>query len=267
MTISIESPRPRRWSAALGTTLAIAAGLLVALAEQQRLLPLLQTTQTAQIAQVDFDQRVFAALSQPGFLERAMQAANQNREREKSHAWRTAIATEPALLDPRGPFTIAFGPAGAKRSALVFLDYNCPHCRHLEHELAKLRAREPDIRIIAMPIAVLRASSGTAALSVLAAARMGKGNALHEALLAQDGETSDTVVRLAAERVGLQWDALLRMRDSDEVKAEMARLATLAQRFAVQGTPAAYLSSGEIISGAASPDRFLAAWAVPPATQ
>ncbi|GIL41272.1 DsbA family protein [Roseiterribacter gracilis] len=256
-----ESPRPRRWSVALGTALALAAGLLVALAEQQRMLPAPTAAPTAQIAPAEFEQRVFAAMSQPGFIERAMQAANQGREREKSRTWRAALAAEPALLNPRGPFTLSFGPTETKRSALVFLDYNCPHCRHLEQDLTKLRARESDIRIIAMPVAVLRPSSSTAALSVLAAARMGKGTALHEALLAQDGEVTDAIVRLSADRIGLNWDELLRMRNSDEVKTEMARIAVLAQRFAVQGTPAAYLSSGEVISGAAGPDRFLAAWA------
>ena len=75
------------------------------------------------------------------------------------------------------------------------------------------------------------------------------------------GEANDAVLRDAAQRVGLDWDALLRARDSDEVKGEMARIASLAQRLGVQGTPASYLSSGEVIGGAAASDRFLAAWA------
>lgn len=259
MSVSTETPRPRRWSVALGTTLAILAGLLVALAEQQRL----AGPAPGPIAGAEFEQRVFTILSQPGFLERAMQAAKLGRERETQRSWRALLASEPALIEPRGPLTIAVGPAGARRSALVFLDYNCPHCRHLEHELATLRAAQPDIRIVALPVAMLRPSSGTAALTVLAAARLGHGAALHQAVLTQDGEANDAVLRDAAQRVGLDWDELLKARDSDEVKGEMARIAALAQRLGVQGTPASYLSSGEVIGGAAGSARFLAAWAQP----
>jgi protein-disulfide isomerase len=263
MSFSLDTPRPRRWSIALGSVLAVAAGFLVALAEQQRPLPQAAPAPVpaAQISPAEFEQRVFAALSQPGFFERAMQAANLGREREKSRVWRAALQSEPALLHPTGPFTIATGPIDAKRSALVFLDYNCPHCRHLEQDLARLRARESDVRIIALPVALLRPSSDTAARSVLAAARMGKGVALHEALLTLDGEANDDAVRAAASRVGLDWTALLQARDSDEVKSELARIAALAQRLLVQGTPASYLSSGEVIGGAAGAERFLAAWA------
>jgi 2-hydroxychromene-2-carboxylate isomerase len=261
MRLSIESSRPRRWSAALGTALAILAGLLVALAEQQRFVPEPTAAAPAPMASPDFEQRLFAALSRPGFLERAMQAATLGREREKSRSWRELLASEPAVLDARGPFTIALGPAAATRSALVFFDYNCPHCRRLDHELARLRAAQPDIRIVALPVAVLRPSSGTAAQTVLAAARLGKGATLHEAVLAQEGEANDAVLRDAAQRAGLDWDELLKLRDSDDVKREMARIASLAQRLGVQGTPASYLSSGEVIGGAAASDRFLAAWA------
>lgn len=259
MTGSITPPRPRRLSLLLGTSLAIAAGLLVALAEQeQRLLPL---ARPQQMTASEFEQRIFAALSQPGFLDRAMQAAGLAREREKARAWRDLLAAEPALLARSGPLTIASGPVRARRSALVFLDYNCPHCRRLEQELARLRARDPDIRIIAMPVALLRPSSGTAARSVVAAAGLGKGNALHAALLAREGDADDDAVREAAQSIGLDWAALLQARDGDEVTSELARIAALAKRLAVQGTPASYLSSGDVIGGAATADRFLAAWA------
>lgn len=259
MSIPMDAPRPRRWSIIIGTVLAIAAGALVAMAEQQRLVP--AARQAAPLMPAEFEQRVFAALSQPGFVERAMQAANLGRDRDKGRVWRTTLQREPALLHPTSPLTISAGNEHAARSALVFLDYNCPHCRHLEQELAKLLARDSDIRIISMPVAVLRPSSGTAALSVLAAARMGKGKQLHMALLAIDGEANDAAVRDAAQRVGIDWDTLRNARESDEVKQEMARIAALGQRLGMQGTPASYLSSGEIISGAAPGDRFLAAWA------
>jgi protein-disulfide isomerase len=238
-------------STTFGLALALVAGLLVALFEQQR--------RTAPPSDAAFDQHLFTVLSRPGFLERAMQAASQEREQERSRLWRAVLANDPALLDPHGPFTVAKGPAEATRRALVFIDYNCPHCRNFDRELERLQMQDPDIRIVVLPLALLRPSSGVAALSVLAAASLGQGAALHEALLRHEGEPTDDVVREEATRLGLSWDALLAARDG--AKNEMARVSALAQRLGVQGTPISFLSSGVVINGAARAERVRAGWA------
>ena len=77
-------------------------------------------------------------------------------------------------------------PAGAVRgdvTVVEYFDYNCPGCRHLEPELRKLIAADPKVRVIRKDWPVFGEASEYAAYCSYAAARQGKYEAAHDALI------------------------------------------------------------------------------------
>jgi protein-disulfide isomerase len=206
-------------------------------------------------ADPDFERRVVAVLSMPGVLDRAMAASQQATARGRQTAWRRLVAREPQLV-AAAPGLPALGNPQAAVRGIVFVDYNCGHCRNLHRSLQQLVERSPQIGVAILPLALLRPSSAIAALSVLAAAVQGRQSQLHDQLLQQTGEPDEAAIRRAAVQAGLDPDRLQRDAGSDAIRGELARLAALARRLDVTATPTGLFGNGVRIEGAASVERL-----------
>lgn len=102
--------------------------------------------------------------------------ANAQSTRELQPSMLQAILTGP-LPTP---------PAGAARGDITvveYFDYACPVCRHLEPELRKLLASDVKVRIIRKDWPVFGEASEYAAYCSYAAAREGRYQAAHDALI------------------------------------------------------------------------------------
>jgi len=90
------------------------------------------------------------------------------------------------------------GNAQGDVTVVEYFDYDCPVCRHLEPELRKLVANDPKIRVVRKDWPVFGDASEYAAYCSFAAAREGKYEAAHDALILshQDLDSKEDVRRV-----------------------------------------------------------------------
>jgi protein-disulfide isomerase len=141
----------------------------------------------------------------------------------------------------------AFADRGAGPIRIIeFADYSCPACRAL-HPIWVAYARDnPDVRIsvVEYPIygrTIVSRATGNRTLNAsriaIAAGAQGNQLAFHDALMRIPGRVDDSAIRLAAERVGLDFQAAQRRANSATVAAQGERNLRLAQQLGFVGTP------------------------------
>jgi protein-disulfide isomerase len=150
-----------------------------------------------------------------------------------------------------------FGSSHALVTIVAFVDYDCPFCKRADATLAQLRATyKDDVRIaIASKPLPMHPRAAPAARAFLAAAELGKGEAMHEKLFATLGSHDDDAIRNAAIEIGLDPRAFETMRTSAGVSGALAKSERLATSVAVQGTPCFFVN-GRRLSGAQPYDDF-----------
>jgi protein-disulfide isomerase len=134
-------------------------------------------------------------------------------------------------------------PAGAAQAdvtVIEYFDYDCPVCRRLEPELRKLIASDPNVRVVRKDWPVFGDASKYAAYCSFAAARDGKYQVAHDALIAshQDLDSKkdvQTVLRAAGFDVKrLEADIALHAKEYGEVLSRNQREAAA---LGLRGTP------------------------------
>jgi protein-disulfide isomerase len=132
------------------------------------------------------------------------------------------------------------GAAHADVTLVEYFDYNCPGCRHLDPELRKLLANDPNVRLIRKDWPVFGDASTYAAYCSYAAAREGKYAVAHDALISskQDLDSKDDV-RQVMRAAGFDLQKI----DADiashekEYSATLARNVREATALSLRGTP------------------------------
>ena len=152
---------------------------------------------------------------------------------------RVPPTTLQTLLAAPSP-TLPAGAANADVTLVEYFDYDCPVCRHVEPALRKLLATDHGVRLIRKDWPVFGEASEYAAYCSFAAAREGKYQAAHEALIAsRDDLDSKEEVRAALRAAGFDvklLDADIK-RHAREYAAELARTAGETAALGLRGTP------------------------------
>jgi len=146
-------------------------------------------------------------------------------------------------------------PASGSRQADVtivdYFDYNCPVCREIEPALRQVVARDPKVRLIHKDWPIFGEASEYAALCTFAAARQGKYQQAHDALIGskEDLDSKDEV-RKVLSAAGFDSKAL----DADiaqhlkEYRAVLARNQRETGALGAQGTPVVIVGN-QIVPG------------------
>lgn len=134
--------------------------------------------------------------------------------------------------NPRGDVTL-----------IEYFDYNCGYCRASLPTLARLIARDPQLRVVYRELPILSEASRTAAHISLAAAAQGRFTRFHDALYAA-GPISDATLASAAASAGI--DPARVPADAD---AELKRNGQMAATLGLNGTPS-WVVGNRILSGA-----------------
>lgn len=146
-------------------------------------------------------------------------------------------------------------PGGAPHAGVTvveYFDYDCPVCRRLEPELRQLLARDARVRLVRKDWPVFGEASVYAAYCTFAAARQGKYQLAHDALIAsrQDLDSKDdvrAVLRAAGFEVQkLDADIALHQKEYDDV---LSRNQHEAAALALRGTPGLIVGN-QLVPGA-----------------
>jgi len=172
-----------------------------------------------------------------------------------SAAAQSTRAIPPSTVQSLVADPLATPPSGSARAQVTiidYFDYNCPSCRQLEPELRKLLAHDAGVRVIHKDWPVFGEASEYAAYCSFAAARAGKYQAAHDALISshQDLDTKADV-RAVLEAAGFD----VRQLDADiaahgkEYAAVLARNQRETTGLGLRGTPGLIVGD-RIVAGA-----------------
>jgi protein-disulfide isomerase len=157
-----------------------------------------------------------------------------------------------------GPLpTPTAGAAQGDVTVIEYFDYDCPVCRHLEPELRKLVAKDPQVRLVRKDWPVFGEASEYAAYCSYAAAREGRYQAAHNALIASRQDLdSKQVVQMVLRAAGfdvqnLDADIQLHAKEYGNVLARNRREAAA---LGLQGTPGLIVGSQLVPGGVDDPE-------------
>lgn len=141
-----------------------------------------------------------------------------------------------------------------------FLDYRCGYCKRAHAEVTKLLETDGNIRLIVKEFPILGDQSVLASRFAIATKQVaGNDNyvALHDALMAFNGDISLPSLRRLANTFGLDTDAIETRMGSEDVTREIAETRALAQALRISGTPT-FVMQDELLRGYLPYDQMLA---------
>lgn len=203
--------------------------------------------QRAQIVAVMRD----AMKKDPTILRDAIVAVQADNDRMEAQAKHDALANHhDALFSANDPF--AGNPRGAT-TIVEFYDPRCPYCRQLAPMLTSFVAKDRNIRLVYKDLPILGPASERGSRALLAAARQGGYDALRAALMrSSSDDLSETSIRKAAEKLGLDWQRLHEDMESPAIAKQLAANKQLAQDLDIEGTPTLVIGQ-KIVAGADMP--------------
>lgn len=146
----------------------------------------------------------------------------------------------PAIFNPEGKMVL-----------VEFFDFSCGYCHRLYPEMQKVAQANPDVKIIAKPVAFLGPNSLYAAQAVLAAGEQGKYVEMYNALFAINEQLTQENVDKAAESIGLNMDKYKADVASDVVSQKLNDSQSLAQKIGVDGVPTLVFNGTKFNAGSA----------------
>ena len=136
-------------------------------------------------------------------------------------------------------------------TVVYFMDYQCPVCRQHTDEYAKVFSEDKKLRVIYRDTPIFGAQSQKAARLAVASQFQGKHEAFHLALMHSKGQLTDTAIREAAAKAGVNWARL--QEDLAAHKAAIDGQIELNERLSeaagISGTPA-FIIGDKLADGA-----------------
>lgn len=148
-------------------------------------------------------------------------------------------------------FSYVGGNPDGDVTLVEFLDYRCGFCKRAFGEVEQLLAEDGNIRFIVKEFPILGEQSLLASRFAIAT-KMVAGDdmykALHDALMAFNGEITLPALRRLAGTFDLDADAIEARMDDPEITANLQATRALAQRLQINGTPT-FVLGDEMLRG------------------
>ena len=187
-------------------------------------------------------------LRNPEVLVEALTLYEQRRTQAEAQRRLTAVSDNKDKLenDPASP--VAGNPDGDV-VVVEFFDYRCPYCRRTADTLQTAMEADGNVRVVFKEFPILGPESVEGAKAALAAAKQGKYEAFHFALMREPGNMSPEHLRAIAEKVGVDAAQMERDMKSEEINTALRSNFALAEELSIRGTPA-FVIGGTLVPGA-----------------
>ena len=123
-----------------------------------------------------------------------------------------------------------------------FFDFSCGYCHRLYPALKEVIANNPDVKVVAKPMAFLSPTSKYAAQVALAAKEQGKFAEVYAALFEAQGRLDNAKVDEIVSSLGLNVEQLKKDMQSEKVKNTMNSVSELASALQITGVPTLILN-------------------------
>jgi protein-disulfide isomerase len=184
----------------------------------------------------------------PDMLVGALHAAEAKLDRDADAKTASLIAGHRQEIYDNPQTPVGGNPQG-KVTLVEFFDYRCPYCKETQPSLDKLEAKDPQLRVVYKEFPILGPVSVSAAHAALAAARQGKYEAFHRALMNAHGNLTDDTVFRIAESVGLDVAQLKHDMATPQINEAIEANMKLADALGINGTPA-FVIGDQVVPGA-----------------
>lgn len=138
-----------------------------------------------------------------------------------------------SLLQSDSPFT---GAQKSQVTLVVFLDYQCSHCKKMAPLLENLQHKNPNLKIIYKDLPILGAHSTQAAKAALAAQKQGKYSQMADQLMQTQKLSSDSILEMA-QSAGLNLTQFKQDLASNDLQDQLQKNINLAHDFTIKTTP------------------------------
>jgi protein-disulfide isomerase len=174
--------------------------------------------------------------------------ALEAKQQEEEDKLRLAGVTENKEEIFRSPNDYVGGNPQGDVTMVEFFDYNCSWCKKGMPEVVDLVASDKGLRFVLKEFPIFGEDSEYAARAALAAKKQGKYWEFHLALLGHEGKVDQGSVDEIAKARGLDVDQMKKDMDSDEIAGVIAANQALAQKLAINGTPA-FIIDNKVVPG------------------
>ena len=187
-------------------------------------------------------------MANPEVLVDAMQELERKQDSQRDAVAQKGVSENQAELyrDPDSP--VGGNPNGDV-VIVEFNDYQCPYCKRAYQAVKSAAASDGKVKIIYKDIPILGEASKIAAQAALAAAKQGKHQPLHNALMEFTGKLDRDKILEIAVGVGIDRAQLEKDMEDPKIKAIIDRNMALASALGVRGTPA-FVIGKQFVPGA-----------------
>lgn len=179
-------------------------------------------------------------MQNPEVLVEAINVLDQRQQAAAAQNDQAVIAANHAALFADPDDWVGGNPDGDV-TIVEFMDYKCGYCRKAYPDVTKLLKADGNIRFVVKEFPILGPQSELGARFAVAVRQLAGDAAydkVHDALMTARGDlTPDSLKRIAVEHK-LDAAAVMQRMDSEEVTAVLRKNMELAQKMAINGTPA-----------------------------
>ncbi len=135
------------------------------------------------------------------------------------------------------------GNPNGTTTILMMSDYNCGYCRKATQVLAKMIAKNPNLRVVVKQLPILGQDSNNAARVAMLAQQKHLFAKADKALVDMEKPMSKDKLVATAQKIGLSKQEVDKALTSKEFEKEISHNYTLASKLAIQGTPALIITN------------------------
>lgn len=183
-----------------------------------------------------------ALMAKPQMIINAMQAYEEQQRVDALKKVEENIKANADELYNRADDGVIGNPEG-KIVLVEFFDYSCGFCGKLYPALKKIIADNPNVKVVAKPMAFLSPASKYAAEASLAAIEQGKFAEAYRAIFEVEGRLDEAKINAAVEKTGVDMEKLKADMKSAKVQNSLKSVSELAMKIQVSGVPTLVLNN------------------------
>ena len=181
-------------------------------------------------------------MENPEIVMDALRTYETRQQEEALKAVEDKIKSHADDLYNRADDGIIANPDG-KIVLVEFFDFSCGYCHRLYPALKEVIAKNPDVKVVAKPMAFLSPTSKYAASAALAAREQGKFAEAYKAMFETEGRLDNAKVDEIIASLGVNVDQLKKDMESEKVKNTLSSVSNLASALQVTGVPTLVLDN------------------------
>lgn len=177
-----------------------------------------------------------ALKNKPELVIQAMQAYDAKQREEAMKQVEENLKANAEELNNRADDGVIGNPEG-KLVLVEFFDFSCGYCHRVYPALKEIIAKNPDVKVVAKPMAFLSPASKYAAEAALAAKEQGKFAEVYAALFSAEGRLTEAKIDELVAATGVDMEKVKADMKSEKVQNTLNAVSELAGKIQVSGVP------------------------------